>query len=129
MIKTLSMIVTLCIYTLLAGCASIDSQIAHDLRLNLMNTKEIGYGTGQGSKIEVLGKLIEREMIYEFINMIKFGEESEISSQEPFDRYVFFMNENKTMTTIRFEGEKIRYHGKEYNMNADTRVYLNKYYQ
>jgi hypothetical protein len=39
------------------------------------------------------------------------------------------MNANKTMTTIRFEGEKIRYQGKEYKMNSVTKEYLNELYQ
>ena len=122
-------IVVLCMFTFFNGCASVDSQIAQDLRHTLLDTKEIGYGTGHGTSVKLLGKINEEEDIIKVINMLKFGEEPNVISQEPLDRYIFFMNTNKTMTTIRFEEGKIQYQGNEYIMDSETRDYLNEYYQ
>jgi hypothetical protein len=124
-----SAIVMFCMFVVLSGCASIDSKVAQDLRTTLMNTDEIGYGTGHGMKVDLLGKIDDKKKINEIVAKLRFGEGSEISSTEPFDRYIFFMNENRTMTTIRFEGAKIRYQGKEYIMNNETRDYLNRFYK
>ena len=129
MTEKLKAIAVLCMFAILSGCASFDSHVAQDLRLTLINTQEIGYGTGHGTNVNLLGKISEKGEIDEIVSMLKFSEESDISSQEPLDRYLFFMNANKTMTTIRFEGEKIRYQGKEYKMNSVTKEYLNRLYQ
>jgi hypothetical protein len=115
--------------TILAGCASIDSQIAQDLRHKLSNSNEIGYGVGQGSEVDVQGKISDKDQIDKIVSMLEFSSESEISSQESFDRFMFFMNKDKTMITLRFDGDKIRYQNKEYIMNEKTRHFLKTYYQ
>jgi hypothetical protein len=119
----------LCALTILWGCASIDSQISKDLRISLTNTTEIGYGIGQGANVELLGKVIDKEKINDIVEKIKFGKESEISVQEPFNKYIFFMSKDKTMTILRFEEDMIQYQNKEYKMDKETKGLLNEYYQ
>jgi len=129
MTRRTNKLVLICVLTVLSGCASIDSQVAQDLRHKLINTNEIGYGVGQGAEVDVLGKISDQDKINNIVGMLEFGDESEMSSQEPFDRFMFFMNKDKTMTTLRFDGDKIRYQNKEYIMNEGTRNFLNKYYR
>jgi hypothetical protein len=119
----------ICVLTVLSGCASIDSQVAQDLRHKLIDSNEIGYGVGQGAEVDVLGKISDQDKIDHIVGMLEFAGESELSSKEPFDRFMFFMNKDKTMTTLRFDGDKVRYQNKEYTLDEKARNFLNKYYQ